>query len=77
MKRLDKERQLKLEPKIINVAIEKIKGFGLEVISTDDTCVKFIFKGNVISFYPYSGWHTGKGINDGRGANNLWIQLKS
>lgn len=30
----------------------------------------------IVHFYPYSGWHTGKSINDGRGWNNLYNQIK-
>lgn len=77
MGRLDKERQANLEPKRINAAIEKIKSLGLEITHYDSTKIIFIFNGNKIQFYPYSGWHSGKGILDGRGAENLYKQLIS
>jgi len=76
MARLDIERQQKLEPVRINKAIAEIKALGLEIVYQDSTQIRFNFKGNLITFYPYSGWHTGKGINDGRGLNNLLKQLK-
>ena len=38
--------------------------------------LEFKYKGNTIKFYPYSGWHSGKGIKDGRGFQNLIKQLE-
>lgn len=35
-----------------------------------------MFKGNAVFFYPYSGWATGKNIQDGRGLQNLINQIK-
>lgn len=68
MARLDKERQQELEPQRINFAVQKLSEIGIEVTSKDST---------KITFFPYSGWHTGKGIKDGRGINNLLKQLKN
>jgi len=31
--------------------------------------------GSTINFFPYSGWHSGKSIEDGRGFKNLLKQL--
>lgn len=75
MARLDKERQKKLEPTRINFAIEEITRLGYKIIVETNTMVSFVYKGNVIHFYPYSGWHSGKGIKAGRGINNLLKQL--
>lgn len=77
MARLNKEREARLQPKRIKNAIEEIKRRGLELISQDTTKVKFRYKGDVITFFPYSGWHTGKGIKDGRGFKNLFNQLEN
>ena len=77
MVRLDKERQQELEPQRINFAVQKLSEIGIEVTSKDSTKITFDWQGSKITFFPYSGWHTGKGIKDGRGINNLLKQLKT
>lgn len=77
MPRLDKERQAQLEPKRINQALDVINGLGLKVTSVSKTEIKFIFKEHTVTFFPYSGWHTGKTIVDGRGWQKLYNQIKT
>lgn len=75
MARLDKDRQYELEPKRISFAVEQLAKLGIEIDYEDDTKIKFMYKGEVVTLFPYSGWHTGKSIKDGRGLNNLLKQL--
>jgi hypothetical protein len=75
--RLDIERQNRLEPKRIEYAKKKLQEIGCVIEYEDNTKIIFLDKAkNRITFYPYSGWHTGKSIKDGRGLNNLLEQLK-
>lgn len=76
MPRLNIERQKELEPKRMEFAINVIKHLSLDITFQDKTTLKFMFNGNEITLYPYSGWHTGKGIKSGRGIENLLKQLK-
>lgn len=76
MARLNIERQKELEPERIKHAIKKLNELGYMTIESDNTKIKFWHKGEPCLFYPYSGWHTGKTIKDGRGLNNLLNQLK-
>lgn len=76
MARLDKDRQSELEPKRISFAVERLKKIGIEIDYEDDTKIKFMHKGEEVTLFPYSGWHTGKSIKDGRGINKLINQLK-
>ena len=76
MARLDKERELKLLPIRETAAIKQIKALGHTIISNSTTDIKFLFKGNVITYFYYSGWASGKGIKDGRGLQQLLIQIK-
>jgi hypothetical protein len=76
MARLDKERQAELEPKRMETAIEKLAELNISATRISDSEIEFEWKGNTIKFWPYSGWHTGKGIKDGRGLQNLLKQLK-
>jgi hypothetical protein len=76
MARLDIERQKELEPERIEFSIKSIEDLGIPVQYADETKIGFIFKKYMVWFYPYSGWHTGKSIKDGRGLQNLLKQLK-
>ena len=37
--------------------------------------INIIYKNNIIKFFPRTGWHTGKGIKDGRGIKKLLKQI--
>lgn len=72
--RLDQEREQTLQPKRMEYACKKIAALGF-VYMADNTKICFTYKGHQVSFYPYSGWHTGKSIKDGRGLENLLKQI--
>lgn len=76
MSKLDKERQEYLEPERMVYAIQKLKEAGYEAINITDHSLQFYFKGQPVTLFPYTGWHTGKTITDGRGLNNILKQLK-
>lgn len=72
--RLDQEREAHLEPKRIESCKKKLEELGFEV-EQQHVQLNFIYKGSKVQFWPYSGWHTGKTITDGRGFNHLLDQL--
>ena len=74
--RLDQQREKELQPKRMQFAINELEKLGFDC-HFDDTKIDFQFKGKDIQFFPYSGWHTGKGIQDGRGWKNLKKQLQN
>jgi len=76
MSRLDKDRQLKLEPKRIRETKEVLEELGYKIELQTNTELRFKFKGELIKFHPYSGWHSGKSIVDGRGFANLLKQIR-
>ncbi len=76
MARLDTDRQHRLEPKRMADARESIEAMGYEIFFSDQVCLAFIFRGENVKYFPYSGWETGKSITDGRGLKNLLKQLK-
>lgn len=75
MARQNIERQQELEPKRMEYAKQQITAKGYSIINETDTCIKFVFKNKIISFFPYSGWHTGATITDGRGIKKLLNQI--
>lgn len=77
MPRVDKDRQEKLEPIRMAETKAKLEELGFNVESFGNSRLEFIFNGNKITFYPYSGWHTGKGIKDGRGFEKLLKQIQN
>jgi len=73
--RLNKEREAELQPKRMEFACQEIAKLGYKYIA-DETKVCFTHNGHQVTFYPYSGWHSGKSIKDGRGLQKLLDQLK-
>lgn len=74
--RLDTDRQETLEPSRMKYAIDNLEALGFEVtVAPNKKSLQFIFNGHWVQFFPYSGWHTGKSICDGRGLQNLLNQL--
>lgn len=72
-----KEQRLKKEPGRVKYATDKLQALGYEVYYREDQkCIEFIYRGSIVRFYPYTGWYTGKAIQDGRGINKLLKQLK-
>ena len=77
MSRLNKDRQTELEPRRMENAIAKISALGYDVTVGDNKDLCFTYKGSIVVFFPYSGWHSGKTITDGRGLQNLLKQIKT
>ena len=75
-KRTNKEREQELQPVRIETCKQTLENLGFEITFEDKTSLKFLHNGNTITLFPYSGWHTGKGIVDGRGFGKLLKQLK-
>ena len=76
MARLDKEIELKLQPIRFNEAVKQIEALGHKVHFKSENNIRFMYKDNEITYFPYSGWASGKGITDGRGLQNLLKQIK-
>jgi len=74
--RLDQEREARLQPKRIVTAKQEITKLGFEIIKETSTAIQFVFKGSVVTYFPYSGWASGKSIQDGRGLDNLLNQIR-
>lgn len=75
MARLDIDRQQELAPERMDYAKQQIEAMGFKITYQDKTKLNFRYNGSAVHFYPYSGWHTGKTIKDGRGIENLLKQL--
>lgn len=75
-KRLNIEKQKKLEPERMKYATQLFLSMGYSVFCPTDKSIQITFKGEKVTFFPYSGWHTGKSICDGRGLQKLLNQLK-
>jgi hypothetical protein len=77
MARQDQEKQKKLEPKRLEYAVEQITKEGYKIHYQDKTKIIFEFNNHNVTLYPYSGWHTGKSIKDGRGIEKLLNQINN
>lgn len=76
MPRQDIERQNLLEPERISYAKNSLIMMGFNVCYEDKTSIEFVYKGNIIKLFPYSGYFNGKGIKAGRGIKDLIQQIK-
>lgn len=74
--RLDQDREAKLQPVRMQTAIDEINNRNILIEYIDETQIWFNWKGEIVKFFPYSGWASGKSIKDGRGLDNLLKQLK-
>lgn len=75
-KRLNQDREKKLEPKRLIHAKKVIAEAGFKIEKQTDKSLTFRFKGREIVFWPYSGWFSGKPVKDGRGLKNLMRQIQ-
>lgn len=74
--RLNQEREKKLQPIRMKHAVLEIEKLGITITHSEDTRIEFLFKGRLVTFFPYSGWHSGKTIKDGRGLQHLLDQIR-
>jgi len=74
--RLDKEREQRLQPERMDYAVKEIEKLGYAITYRDKTRIQFGFMDSYVTLFPYSGWHTGKTIKDGRGIEKLLAQIK-
>lgn len=73
-----RSRQKDLEPSRIDYALQRLNDLRFDVeFDSKNRCLRFEYKSNRITFFPYTGWFSGKGIQDGRGIHNLIKQLES
>ena len=68
--------EIKETPKRIRYAVEKLTELGLEIAFQNSTEIHFIWKGERVRLFAYTGWFTGKSVKDGRGIHNLLKQLQ-
>ena len=74
--RLDQEREARLQPRRMQYAQESLRSHGYAVTKVSKTELQITYNGEIIRLFPYSGWFTGKTVEDGRGIENLLKQLK-
>lgn len=80
IQRFDKDLYNDITERRMKYAVDQLLSLGLDlnIKSTNgkDNVILFLWRGSQISFWPYSGWATGKTIKDCRGIKNLIDQLK-
>lgn len=74
--RLDQEREVALQPRRMQFARETLRHLGYMPVYYSDVEIRIQYKGSIVRIFPYSGWFTGKTVEDGRGIHNLLKQLK-
>lgn len=57
------------------IRLFKENGITHSEFDQESKSMKVYHKGSAITFFPYTGWFTGKSVVDGRGINNLIRQI--
>lgn len=74
MKKVKEEERAKVEPTRFEYAVDKLMEAGHKVgLNPKDD--KSIIVNNMVLFWPYTGWYSGKGVGSGRGIHNLIKKL--
>lgn len=70
-----KDKRAELLPERMAHAKKKIGGLGYAYQCPDDLSLTFRYRCETVTFYPFTGWFTGKSVQDGRGLQNLLKQI--
>ena len=71
-----RERRDQKEGPRVDFAVKQIERLGYQVERVSNAILKFVFRGETVTLFPYTGWFTGKTVKDGRGIRNLLKQIK-
>lgn len=74
---MNQESKKEIQEKRVQSCEHALIDLGVEIHHRSKTEIRFMHKGHEVKFFPYTGWHTGKSIKDGRGFNKLTKQLKN
>lgn len=62
----------------LEFASMRLEESGIDILgSSSEYQLLFIHQGHKVYFFPYTGWHSGSTIQDGRGIENLMKQIKN
>ena len=75
MKEVKAKERAEKEPIRFEYAVDKLMDAGYTVAKNPHDDKSFTVNG-YITFWPYTGWYSGKGIGSGRGIHNLIKALK-
>ncbi len=76
LKELTRVKRKQKEPSRWQYILRGLKEKGYDPQEDkENRCIRFLFHGNTITVWPYTGWFSGKGIKDGRGAKKLYQQI--
>jgi hypothetical protein len=70
------EKRIVLQPQRMAYCVEQVSSLGFEIFDQNENSFCFEYKNQKIQMFPFTGWHTGKSIKDGRGIENLLKQIK-
>lgn len=78
MSSIDPEMKNRLESQRKEYAEKALDKAGIiATFMPKEKCFEFVFNGQKVRHFPYTGWFTGKSVVDGRGIHNLLKQIKN
>lgn len=75
-KDIRKERRDQKEGSRVDFAVSQLERLGYQVERVSNAILKFVFRGETVTLFPYTGWFTGKTVKDGRGIKRLLKQIR-
>ena len=76
IKELTRAKREGKEPSRWEYVLKQLKEKGYDPEEDKDAkCIRFLYHGNTVTVWPYTGWFSGKGIKDGRGTKKLFRQI--
>ena len=70
-----KEKRQEIQQDRLEYAKEELDKLSIDIVQETASELQFYHNGYLVKYFPYTGWHTGKSIKDGRGWKKLKEQL--
>lgn len=67
--------RIRHQPRLMKEWQEALEDIGIDVHVLSDSTLVIQHKGKKVNVFPYTGWFTGKTVEDGRGLKKLLAQL--
>lgn len=76
LKEITEKKRSGREPGRWQYVLSVLRDKGYQPVEDPEgKCIRFSFRGNTVTVWPYKGWFSGKGVKDGRGIDKLLKQI--
>lgn len=76
VKEVKRQERMDVGSNRMKYALAELNKLGVTILHYDETKIVIDNNFSKVTFYPFTGWFTGKSVKDGRGIKNLLKQLR-